>query len=112
MQLRGKEDNGVLLMAKKRGLFFPPKNKKIAEIIRIDTPKNAKRSVKELSKLIKKGEITIDMAIKYVTVAANRCLAILNRKDLSSKERKEMKEVAKIYNEFKERLKKARKLIK
>jgi len=97
--------------SKKRGLFSPAKNKEIAEIVRIDTPKNAKKSVKELAKLIDKGKITIDQAIKYVTTAANRASVSLRRKNLSSKERKEMKQVAEIYNEFKENLKKAKKLI-
>ena len=97
--------------SKGKGLFSPPKNKKIAEIIRIDTPNNAKSSIKELAKLIDKGMITIDQAIKYVTTAANRAKASLNRKNLSKKERKEMKEVAKAYNDFKEDLKKAKRLI-
>ena len=95
----------------KRTLFFPPKNKKIAEIVKIDSPKNAKVSISELRQLIDKGRITIDQAIKYVTLAANRAKASLNRKNLSKKERKEMKQVAQIYNEFKENLKKAKKLI-
>ncbi len=97
---------------KKKGLFRPAKNKKIAEIIKIDSPKNARGSIKELAKMIDKGKITIDQAIKYVTTAANRAKASLNRKNLSSRERKEMKEVAKIYNSFKEDLKKAKKLIR
>jgi len=96
---------------KKKGLFFPPKNKRIAKIIRIDTPKNAGKSIKELKKLIDKGKITIDQAIKYVTTAANRAKASLNRKNLSKKERREMKEVANIYNSFKEDLRKAKKII-
>jgi len=95
----------------KRGLFRPAKNKEIAEIIRIDSPKNAERSIKELRKLIDKGKITIDQAIKYVTTAANRASVSLRRKNLSQKEKREMKEVSKIYNEFKENLKKAKKLI-
>ena len=94
-----------------KGLFRPAKNKKIAEIIRIDTPKNARGSIKELKKLIDKGGITINQAIKYVTTAANRATASLNRKNLSQKERKEMKEVAKVYNSFKTDLKKAKKII-
>ncbi len=94
-----------------KGLFRPAKNKKIAEIIKIDTPKNARGSVRELAKMIDRGKITIDQAIRYVTTAANRAKASLNRKNLSKKERKEMKEVANVYNSFKEDLKKAKKLI-
>ncbi len=95
----------------KGSLFFPPKNKKMAEIIKIDSPKSAKDSIKQLRQLIDKGKITIDQAIKCVTVAANRSKAMLNRKNLSEKERKEMKKVAEIYNDFKGNLKKAKKLI-
>ena len=95
----------------KRGLFFPPKNKEIAEIVKIDSPKSAKKSVKQLAGLIDKGKITIDQAIKYVTLAANRSKAALNRKNLSKKEKQEFKKVTEIYNDFKENLKKAKKLI-
>jgi len=98
-------------VGKNKGLFRPAKNRKIAEIIKIDSPKNARGSIKELAKLIDRGVITIDQAIKYVTTAANRAKASLNRKNLSRKERKEMKEVAKVYNDFKGDLKKAKRLI-
>ena len=92
-------------------LFFPPKNKEIAEIIRIDSPKNAKKSVKQLAKLIDSGKLTIDKAIKYVTLAGNRAKAGAKRKNLSRKEKQELKEVAEIYDSFKDSLKKAKKLI-
>ena len=95
----------------KKSLFFPPKNKKISKIIKIDSPKNAKNSIKQLANLIDKGKITIDQAIKYVNLAANRAKASLNRKNLSNKERKEMNQVAKIFNDFKDNLKRAKKLI-
>jgi polyhydroxyalkanoate synthesis regulator phasin len=102
---RGRKSNS------KRSLFFPPKNRKIADIIKIDSPKNAESSIKKLRQLIDKGKITIDQAIKYVTVAANRSKASLNRKNLSKQERKEMRQVANLYNSFKEDLKKAKKII-
>ncbi len=77
----------------------------------MDSPKNARKSVKELKKLIDNGKITIDEAIKYVNCVEQRAKAQLKRKKLSKKERKEMKQVAKIYHDFKERLKKAKKIL-
>ena len=96
---------------KRRGLFFPPKNKRVAEIIRMDSVKGAKHSIKELKELIDKGEITIDEAIKYTTCVANRAKVQLHRKNLSKKEKEEFRKIAKLYNDFKERLKKAKEII-
>lgn len=96
---------------KRRGLFFPPKNKKVAKIIRMDSVKGAKHSIAELKRLIDKGEITIDEAIKYVTCVANRAKVQENRKNLSKKEKQEFKKIAELYNDFKDRLKQAKKII-
>ena len=93
------------------GLFRPAKNKEISKIVRIDSPKGAKESVSMLRKLLDAGKITIDECIKFVTCAANRATVSLRRKNLSKKERKEMKKVAEIYNDFKEDLKKAKKIL-
>ncbi len=97
--------------AKRKGLFFPAKNKEMADIIRMDSVKGARESISKLRKLIDKGEITIDEAIKYVTCVANRASVQQKRKSLSKKEKNEFKRIASIYNEFKENLKKAKKLI-
>ncbi len=96
---------------RRRGLFFPPKNKEIAKIIMIDSHEDAKKSVKELKELLDKGKISIDDSIEYVNCAEQRAKAQLKRKNLSAKERREMKKVAEIYNDFKKRLKKAKKII-
>ncbi|WP_148208713.1 hypothetical protein [Archaeoglobus profundus] len=104
-KLRKKQDKN------KKGLFRPAKNKEIAEVIRMDTVKGAKQSISELKRLIDKGEITIDEAIKYVNCVANRAKVQLNRKNLSSKEKREFQEIAKLYDDFKERLKKAKAII-
>lgn len=97
--------------SKKRGLFRPAKNKEIAEIIRMDSVKGAKSSIAKLKNMIDKGEITIDEAIKYVNCVANRAKVQLNRKNLSKKEKKEFKRIAELYNDFKERLKKAKAIL-
>ena len=96
---------------KKGGLFGPAKNKKIAEIIRMDSIKGAEQSIAKLKRLIDKGEITIDEAIKYVNCVANRAKVQERRKNLSTKEKREFKKIAKLYNDFKERLEKAKKII-
>ena len=96
---------------RKGGLFRPAKNEKIAEIIRMDSVKGAKHSIAELKKLIDKGEITIDEAIKYVNCVANRAKVQERRKNLSAKEKREFKKIAKLYDDFKERLKKAKAII-
>ena len=96
---------------KKGGLFRPAKNKKIAEIIRMDSVRGAKHSIAELKKMIDKGEITIDEAIKYVNCVANRAKVQERRKNLSKKEKREFKKVAELYDDFKKRLEKAKKII-
>ena len=96
---------------KGKGLFRPAKNKRIAEIIRMDSVKGAKHSIAELKRLIDKGEITIDEGIKYVNCVANRAKVQLRRKNLSAKEKREFKKIAKLYDDFKERLKKAKAII-
>ena len=82
-------------MRNKKGLFRPAKNKEIAEIVKIDSPENALKSCKAL----------LSKVVQWVNCAEQRAKAQLKRKNLSAKERKEMKEVSKIYHDFKERLK-------
>ncbi len=95
----------------KKGLFRPAKNKEIAEIIRMDSVKGAKHSIAELKKMIDKGEITINEAIRYVNCVANRAKVQERRKNLSRKEKEKFKKVAKLYDDFKDRLEKAKKII-
>jgi hypothetical protein len=80
---------------KRKGLFRPAKNKEVAEIIKINSPENALRSCKDL----------LNKMVQWVNCAEQRAKAQLRRKNLSAKERREMKEVSKIYHDFKERLK-------
>lgn len=95
----------------KKGLFRPAKNKRISDIIRMDTIKGAKQSIAELKRLIDKGEITLDDAIKYVNCVENRAKVQLRRKNLSKKEKEEFRRISELYNDFKERLKEAKKII-
>ena len=97
--------------SKKKALFRPAKNKEISKIIRMDSVRGAKHSIAELKRLIDKGEITIDEAIKYVNCVANRAKVQERRKNLSKKEKREFKKVAELYDDFKKRLEKAKKII-
>jgi hypothetical protein len=90
----------------KRGLFRPAKNRAIAKIISIKDPRSARLSVKKLKQLYKQGKVPRGKMIQYVNCAEQRALAQLKRRNLSKKERIEMKKVAQIYHRFKEWLKK------
>ena len=96
---------------KKGGLFRPAKNKEVAKIIQMDSIKDAKHSIAELKKMLDKGEITIDEAIEYVNCVANRAKVQDRRKNLSRKEKEKFKKVAELYDDFKGRLEKAKKII-
>ncbi len=87
---------------KRRGMFYyPPKSPLLAKIVRIDTPANARKSAKTLLKMFKEAKKRSWKAHikKAVVLAGNRAKAMLNKKNLSPKERRELKEVAKIYQE-------------
>lgn len=78
-------------------MFGPPKHKKLSEVISITNPEMARGSVKEAKSLVRKGYYSKATVKKAFVLAANRCEAMLNRKSLSMKERRELKTVAGIY---------------
>lgn len=79
-------------MVKLKGIFNTGKpNKRISDIISIESPQAFRNSVKEL----KKGNFTLHER-RALTLAQNRARASLGRKNLSNKERKQMMEVANI----------------
>ena len=86
---------------KGKTLFFPPRSKKFADIISVESPEKAKKSVKILeSEFINAKTRTKKVQIKQRTVlVANRAGATLKRKNLSPKERKEFKEIERIYRQ-------------
>ena len=90
----------------RKTIFFKPKYKKIADLIRIDTPKNAKEGLKELYGEFKKLKTKKAMLrrIRSITLAINRINAMLKKKSLSAKERKELKEVKKIFVDYKQKM--------
>lgn len=71
------------------GLFDTGKpNKRLAKIISIESPKAFKKSIKEL----KKGGLTTEEK-RALVLARNRAGAMLNKKNLSFRERMEMTEI-------------------
>lgn len=92
---------GRKIKGKQNTLFFPPKSKKFAEIISIESPNKAKKSVVELEKEFKKAKFhNSKVKIKNRTVlVANRVEATLKRKNLSDKERTEFKQILRIYRQ-------------
>jgi len=88
-------------------LFKPPRHKWIAKIVSFETPKKARKSAKTLLNILKRGRrgskkigrktaLTILKALNY---AANRAKAAAKRKNLSRKEKRELRSVSKIYRE-------------
>ena len=94
---------GKKATGKKRGLFYyPPRHKKLAEIVCISSPSCARKAAKTLlemfKKALKRGDRAWARVIKQATVlAANRARASAKRRSLSVKERAQLKEVARIY---------------
>lgn len=73
------------------GIFFPPKNKKLARQINISSPMAFKKSIF----LLKKGGVTRQEKSALV-LARTRAQAQLSRKNLSSKERREFGVIARM----------------
>ena len=70
-------------------IFFEPKHKKLADIISIESPAAFRRSIRTLRKM------GIGAREKRALVLAqNRARAMLKKKNLSEKERKELQAIA------------------
>ena len=92
---------------KSSGLFKPPKHRWLAELITFEDPKKARESAGKLVRGLKRGRVgrrkigrkralTTARALSY---AANRAEASAKRRNLSAEERKELKEIARIYRD-------------
>lgn len=84
---------------KKTMFYSPPRNKWLSELIEMDDPESARASVRKLKREFRHSK-TRDRKrkIKQATVlAANRAKAAAKRKNLSRRERKELLEIAEIY---------------
>jgi len=91
-----------------RGLFRPAKSLKLAKTVRIDSPKVAKQACKKLLKAFKSAKTRkTKVKIKKATVCASNRAKVMatKKKNLSAKERKELKQVSKIYKETADKMK-------
>ncbi len=79
------------MVKKKESLFGKAKSKRIAKIINITSPTAFRKSIRKL----KKGGLSTHEK-RGLTLARNRAGAQLKRKNLSPKERKQMKAITKI----------------
>lgn len=88
-----------------RSLFFKPKYKTLAKIVKMDSPKNARKTVKKLLQQCKEAKrpSAVLRRARAMQTAANRARAMLKRKNLSEKERKEFEKIAEIYDKAAEK---------
>ena len=89
------------MRGKKRSMFRKPKNKTLSKIVEIDTPADANKSAMILKKRFRHQKSRkAKVATKRATInAANIAGAMLNKKDLSTKEKNEMRKVRRIYRD-------------
>jgi len=71
-------------------------------MIKIDSVASAEQSVRDLTREFRSAQSRTKRVriIQYATLAANRCIASANRKNLFSKEKRELKAVAEVYRDF------------
>lgn len=86
-------------MATKQTLFTRPKTKYLADIINYRNPMEARGSVKELKSEFNSAKTNAKrLKISRATLqASNRAYAIINKKNLSTKEKREFREIGRIY---------------
>ena len=82
-----------------QGLFRKPRWKKYARIVTFENPDAAKGAARELLREFRNAKTRAKkVRVKKVTVyAANRARASAKRKSLSSRERRELLQIARIY---------------
>ena len=88
--------------SRKKTLFKKPKHKKYAEMISFENPTQARISARKLRKEFREAKQNakkrrVARATQY---ASNRAKAITKRKKLSIDERKQYKEIGKIYGDL------------
>lgn len=84
-----------------RTIFFPAKYKEASRQISIETPADARASVQWLNEQWRGATRTKKVRLKkYAVLAMNRARALLKRKNLSLKERKQLKRVITIYKRW------------
>jgi len=77
-----------------------PRHPELAEITSIKTPEEARKSVRKLLELARRSPRDYRVAIKKAMVlTANRSRALLKKENISAREKGELREVARIYEE-------------
>jgi hypothetical protein len=86
--------------------YEPPVHPAYADIVKMDSPENARKSANTLlDKFNEAKHRDTKVLIKKVTVlAANRAEASSKREKLSTKERQELKRISRIYGNAAERM--------
>jgi len=79
--------------------YSPPRHRDLGEIVSIRSPEEARASAKVLVRMAREARtrrrrVTIKRAM---VLAANRAEAASKKRNLSSRERRELREVAEIY---------------
>ena len=92
----------MALIKLKKGLYKPAKHKEAAEHIMIDTPDNARKSIRWLNKEWKEAKTRAKKRklIQFANLARNRAKVMSENERISEKERREAAKVAKIYDEW------------
>ncbi|RLE45442.1 hypothetical protein DRJ25_05670 [Candidatus Woesearchaeota archaeon] len=93
------EEEAIEMARRKKTMFFPPRHKKIAAIISIEDPKKARKAVKTLLRRAKKTNRrkTKVLIKRCMILAANRAEASAKRRNITKKEKRELRTVANIY---------------
>jgi len=91
---------------KKQSLFKKPKHKKYAKIVSFKNPTEARKSAKIMNKEFNSSKtrskkLRVARATQY---ASNRAFATAKKKNLSLKERREFKEIGRIYDNAAEKM--------
>ncbi|MHA1607988.1 MAG: hypothetical protein ACTSWP_10735 [Candidatus Freyarchaeota archaeon] len=82
--------------------YSPPRHRDLGEIVSIRSPEEARASAKVLVRMAQEArtrrrKVTIKRAM---VLAANRAEAAAKKQGLSAKEKREMREVARIYRRY------------
>ena len=81
--------------------YEPAKSKHLAGIVSIESTRKAKKAAKELKEEFKhsKSRSKKTHTKRAVVLAANRAKSAAKKRNLSKKERQELKEIAEIYSD-------------
>ena len=90
-----------------RTMFFPPTSPKYAEIVSLESPEDARASVRELSKEYNDAETRTKKVriIRVAVLAMNRAKVISERRGVSPEVKRDFREIHQIYKDAVEKFK-------